>query len=626
MPSTAELEKMVENAVKRIKPRRKPNRKPQPPKGKHNILTHYPKDPNCPICNQCKIQHQPCRVSKTKPDSEEKPKKFGDRLTADHSINPHGKTGRKGETVSLIIQDEATSWVQGYGCKTKSAEETKKCFEFFMGTAMKAKLVYTDNSQELNSALEMLGWPHDPSTPYKPQTNGIAERAVRRVKEGTSCMLLQSGFCEFWWPNAMQLYCLYRCVLDVLIGGETAYMKRYGVEFTGPIIPMGARVMYKPLDPRDKAKIEKYYSKVLEGIFIGHEQHYGGKCTTNLLIVNAEELEEASSASRVNIKRIPRGNVILPQGKKGETLPFLFTLAEGLRNQPGMTKAEKIRRRRYARIEKEDDQADDEDETEEETTESEAEPLPKEDIKLPGGKEPEQWEDESYDKSEISTTEGSDIPTSNTNSEEEETDSDKNDTESDKEGQVTQMTRKYQDSWIIKGGLLKKIHRQPRYRKFIPTEENCPIPLKYIDITRKTETTIKDKNEALSYDCWYDQPEVKLSEPWIGTTTFYLIPERPPQGYTRVPHVLGGELVKIQKTRRPGNIMKSEWSLIKKSIREQMTEEWKKEGPRQESLRSKRGRKVHRKRRCRRMGRNNSKSQGKVRRTSKTSTGNASRK
>ena len=120
------------------------------------------------------------------------------------------------------------------------------------------------------------------------------------------------------------------------------------------------------------------------------------------------------------------------------------------------------------------------------------------------------------------------------------------------------MKRKYQDSWIIKGGLLKKIHRQPRYRKFIPTEENCPIPLKYIDITRKTETTIKDKNEALSYDCWYDQPEVKLSEPWIGTTTFYLIPERPPEGYTRVPHVHGGELVRIQKTRRPGNIMTSE--------------------------------------------------------------------
>ena len=46
----------------------------------------------------------------------------------------------------------------------------------FMGTDKQASLVYTDNSQELTSALETLGtlgWPHDPATPYKPQTNGI---------------------------------------------------------------------------------------------------------------------------------------------------------------------------------------------------------------------------------------------------------------------------------------------------------------------------------------------------------------------------------------------------------------------------------------------------------------------
>ena len=30
-------------------------------------------------------------------------------------------------------------------------------------------------------------------TPHRSETNGIAERAVRRVKEGTSAVLLQSG-------------------------------------------------------------------------------------------------------------------------------------------------------------------------------------------------------------------------------------------------------------------------------------------------------------------------------------------------------------------------------------------------------------------------------------------------
>ena len=34
------------------------------------------------------------------------------------------------------------------------------------------------------------------STPHRSETNGIAERAVRRVEEGTSAVLLQSGLNE----------------------------------------------------------------------------------------------------------------------------------------------------------------------------------------------------------------------------------------------------------------------------------------------------------------------------------------------------------------------------------------------------------------------------------------------
>ena len=43
---------------------------------------------------------------------------------------------------------------------------------------------------------EDLSWDHCTSTPHRSETNGIAERAVRRVKEGTSAVLLQSGLNE----------------------------------------------------------------------------------------------------------------------------------------------------------------------------------------------------------------------------------------------------------------------------------------------------------------------------------------------------------------------------------------------------------------------------------------------
>ena len=68
----------------------------------------------------------------------------------------------------------------------------------------KPKVIYTDNSLEFGKACEDLSWNHCTSTPHRSETNGIAERAVRRVKEGTSAVLLQSGLNESWWADSME--------------------------------------------------------------------------------------------------------------------------------------------------------------------------------------------------------------------------------------------------------------------------------------------------------------------------------------------------------------------------------------------------------------------------------------
>ena len=46
---------------------------------------------------------------------------------------------------------------------------------------------------------EDLSWNHRTSAPLRSETNGIAERAVRRAKEGTSAVLQKSGLDERWW-------------------------------------------------------------------------------------------------------------------------------------------------------------------------------------------------------------------------------------------------------------------------------------------------------------------------------------------------------------------------------------------------------------------------------------------
>ena len=64
----------------------------------------------------------------------------------------------------------------------------------FLEPTRKPKVIYTaDNSLEFGKSCEELTWNHCTSTPNRSETNEIAERAVRRVKEGTSVVLLQSG-------------------------------------------------------------------------------------------------------------------------------------------------------------------------------------------------------------------------------------------------------------------------------------------------------------------------------------------------------------------------------------------------------------------------------------------------
>ena len=59
----------------------------------------------------------------------------------------------------------------------------------------------TFSALEFGKSCEDLPWHHRTSTPHRSDTNGIAERALCRVKEGTSALLLQSGLDAKWWAE-----------------------------------------------------------------------------------------------------------------------------------------------------------------------------------------------------------------------------------------------------------------------------------------------------------------------------------------------------------------------------------------------------------------------------------------
>ena len=74
---------------------------------------------------------------------------------------------------------------------------------------------------------------------------------MRRMKEGTSAVLLQSGLDEKWWADSMECYCYLRNIQDLLSYGQTPYERRFGIPFNGPVIPFGAMVEYDPISAED---------------------------------------------------------------------------------------------------------------------------------------------------------------------------------------------------------------------------------------------------------------------------------------------------------------------------------------------------------------------------------------
>ena len=137
------------------------------------------------------------------------------------------------------------------------------------------KVIYTDNSLEFGKACEDLSWNHCTSTPHRSETNGIAERAVRRVKEGTSAVLLQSGLNESWWADSMECYTYLRNVTDLLSDGKTPCEGRFGQPFKGSIIPFGSLVEYHPITAKDQSRIHQFGKKVLPGLFLGYALYAG---------------------------------------------------------------------------------------------------------------------------------------------------------------------------------------------------------------------------------------------------------------------------------------------------------------------------------------------------------------
>ena len=123
-------------------------------------------------------------------------KNFGDLITADHKVLSEDCEFRNNHQYAVVVQDLATQCIESNPCKTRTSQKTEKSLQKFLEPTRKPKVLCTDNSIEFGKVCEDQSWYHCTSAPHRSETHGIAERAVRRVKEGTSAVLLRSGLDE----------------------------------------------------------------------------------------------------------------------------------------------------------------------------------------------------------------------------------------------------------------------------------------------------------------------------------------------------------------------------------------------------------------------------------------------
>ena len=138
--------------------------------GKHNVFTHFPKDPNCEKSLKTKITRASCRkrAHAIMPRAEN----FGDLNTADHKVPNEESESRNNHRYVVVVQDLATQWLQSYPCKTKTSQETQKNLMKFLEPARKPEVMYTDNSLDFGKSCEELSWNHCTSTTHRSEQMG----------------------------------------------------------------------------------------------------------------------------------------------------------------------------------------------------------------------------------------------------------------------------------------------------------------------------------------------------------------------------------------------------------------------------------------------------------------------
>ena len=115
-----------------------------------------------------------------------------------------------------------------------------------------------------------------------------------------------------WWADSVECYLYLRNVQDLLSGAKSAYERRFGEPFCGPITPFGPMIKYHPISAHDQTRHHQFGKKVLPGIFVGYALYAGGICNGDTLVEDVEELQNLD-VSDIYVRRLNAKEVLVPK-------------------------------------------------------------------------------------------------------------------------------------------------------------------------------------------------------------------------------------------------------------------------------------------------------------------------
>ena len=126
------------------------------------------------------------------------------------------------------------------------------------------------------------------------------------------------------------------------------------------------------------------------------------------------------------------------------------------------------------------------------------------------------------------------------------------------------------DFWSVTGDFIFRHHVEPRVKLYVSREESFPIPIKYIDSTRNTHTSLDVMMEKQIDDYWNVDGERELSDARTGFTRFILLNERPLDGHTWS----GERLTRKQTTSRPDHVWPDVWKRLPDATKSKAKQKW----------------------------------------------------